>query len=155
MQSIFSDAELQLTKERSLKYRGTAKIDISHISCDLPRNKQLDQTNIERLCHVFRKEGCRRSEIQNHITAVVTPRGLDSACRAARITNRELMNTDPEKWPLLSFSPGQVLCLHGQHRLNAAAEVLAPSERWWPVDLYLDGKRPHTLNFLQYLLCFL
>ncbi|PCG89751.1 hypothetical protein PENOC_105170 [Penicillium occitanis (nom. inval.)] len=38
----------------------------------------------------------------------------------------------------LQFSVGQVLCLHGQHRVRAGAEVLLEEDRWWTVDLYLD-----------------
>jgi hypothetical protein len=29
--------------------------------------------------------------------------------------------------------------LHGRHRDQAGAEVLPPTDRWWTVDLYLDG----------------
>ncbi|KAJ5117538.1 hypothetical protein N7448_011170 [Penicillium atrosanguineum] len=135
---MFTDTELQLATERELKYQGTAKLDLSHISCHPSTARQLDQKNVERLCEVFRNDGCYRLDVQNHVTAVVTRRHLKRARRAARITADELLSNPPEKYPSLSFSSGQVRCLHGQHRLKAAEETLAPSERWWTVDLYLD-----------------
>lgn len=141
-QPIFTDAELQLTTERRLKYQGTAKIDLSQISCHPCVARQLDQKNVERLCEVFRKDGCNRLDVQHHVTAVVNRRHLKRARREAQITPEELLTNPSDKYPILSFPSSQVQCLHGQHRLNAAAEVLAPSERWWTVDLYLDGGSP-------------
>ena len=137
--SMFTDAELQLMTERCLKYQGTAKIELNRISCHPSAARQLDLKNVERLCEVLRKDGCHRLDVQNHITAVVTRRHLKRARRAARVTAEALLTNPPDKHPFLPFSSGEVQCLHGQHRLKAAEEVLAPSERWWAVDIYLDG----------------
>lgn len=139
-QSMFTDAELQLSTERRLKYQGTAKISLDHISRHPSATKQLNPRNIERLCEIFREDGCHRFDIQNHITAVVSRRHLKRARRAAQITADDLLTKPPEKNPVLCFSPGQVHCLHGLHRLKAAEKILAPSERWWTVDIYLDGE---------------
>lgn len=146
---MFTDAELRLTTERRLKYQGTAKINLSRISCHPSAARQIDQKNVERLCEVFRKDGCHRFDVQNHVTAVVTRRHLKRARRAAQITADELLTRPSRNSPILSFSPGQVHCLHGQHRLKAAGVALAPSERWWTVDLYLDGEVPLILNFFR------
>ncbi|KAJ6102590.1 hypothetical protein N7486_005017 [Penicillium sp. IBT 16267x] len=137
-QSIFTDTELQLAIERRLKYQGTAKIELSQLSFHPSASRQFDQNNVDRLCEVFRKDGCHRLEVQNHISGVVTSGHLKRARQAAQITAEELLTNSCEKCPMLSFSPGQVLCLHGQHRLRAAEDVLAPSEQWWTVDLYLN-----------------
>jgi Protein of unknown function (DUF3723) len=96
---------------------------------------------VDRLCEIFRKEGCRRFDLRNHITAVVSRESLQSALRAARKTPDELLTTVPNNFPRLEFRAGQVLCLHGQHRVRAGAEVLPAGDRWWTVDLYLDGNR--------------
>ena len=67
-------------------------------------------------------------------------RHLKRARRAARIIADDLLTKPPEKNPVLCFPSDQVHYLHGQHRLKAAEKTLAPSERWWTVDLYLDGE---------------
>ena len=139
-QSMFTDAELQLSTERRLKYQGTAKISLDQISRHPSATQQLNPRNIERLCDIFREDGCHRFDIQNHVTAIVSRRHLKRARRAARITADDLLTKPPEKNPGLCFPSGQVHCLHGQHRLKAAEKTLAPSERWWTVDLYLDGE---------------
>lgn len=70
---------------------------------------------------------------------MVSRESLQTALREARKTPDELLTTAPNHFPHLQFSAGQVLCLHGQHRLRAGAEVLPEGDRWWTVDLYLDG----------------
>lgn len=137
---MFTDAELQLSTERRLKYQGTAKISLDQISRHPSATQQLNPRNIERLCEIFREDGCHRFDIQNHVTAVVSRRHLKRARRAARITADDLLTKPPEKTPVLCFPSGQVHCLHGQHRLKAAKKTLAPSERWWTVDIYLNGE---------------
>uniref|UniRef100_A0A093VHN0 Calponin likey domain-containing protein n=1 Tax=Talaromyces marneffei PM1 TaxID=1077442 RepID=A0A093VHN0_TALMA len=135
---LLTDTELQVGTERSRKYLGTAKIDLDHISFHPDSSRTVDPQNIDRLREVFRSEGCRRYEIQNHITGVVSRESLQAALRAAHKSPDELLTTTPQSVPRLQFSAGQVLCLHGQHRIRAGAEVLLEEDRWWTVDLYLD-----------------
>lgn len=136
---FFTDSELQLGTERSRKYQGTAKIDLEHISFHPNSSRAIEPENITRLCEIFHKEGCRRYEIQNHITGVISREALGAALRAAHKTPDELLTTEPSQFPHLQFSAGQVICLHGQHRVRAGAEILPEEDRWWTVDLYLDG----------------
>ncbi|EED23183.1 conserved hypothetical protein [Talaromyces stipitatus ATCC 10500] len=135
---LFTDTELQVGTERSRKYLGTAKIDLDHISFHPDSSPTIDPKNIDRLREIFRSEGCRRYEIQNHITGVVSRESLQAALRAAHKAQDELITTTPQSIPHLQFSAGQVLCLHGQHRVRAGAEVLLGEDRWWTVDLYLN-----------------
>ncbi|KAL5335653.1 hypothetical protein BJX70DRAFT_390567 [Aspergillus crustosus] len=144
--SLLTDAELQLTRERSLKYRGTAKIYINQIVPHPSISRELDPKNVERLCGVFSRERCRRLDIRNHVTGVVSRRHLDLALRSAGVSSTSLMTNPPDQHPLLEFPVGQVRCLHGQHRLKAAEELLPPSEQWWTVDLYLEAKRFRQLS---------
>jgi hypothetical protein len=58
---------------------------------------------------------------------------------SAGVSTTALMMNPPDRYPLLEFPVGQVQCLHGQHQLKAAEELLLLSDQWWTVDLYLDG----------------
>lgn len=135
---LLTDTERRLTVERLLKYQGTAKIDLNQISLQPLVSREIDQKNVERLRDIFAKDGCQRLDIRNHVTAVVSKKHLDRACRAAGLTPEEL-KTCPPQYPRLLFRGHQIQCLHGQHRLKAAEETLPPSDRWWTVDIYLDG----------------
>lgn len=126
-------------RERRLKFKGTARIDLEDI-CYPQYARELDSKNVERLCGLFRETGCHRFDVQNHITAVVGHQALKRACRSAKMKVKELLHVPPEESSILRFSTGEVSCLHGRHRLKAAEEILPPNERWWTVDLYLDGK---------------
>lgn len=140
---LLTDTERQLTAERQFKYQGTAKVDLDQISLQPLMSRDIDQKNVERLREIFAKGGCQRLDIRNHVTAIVSRQDLRSACSAAGLTAEEL-KTCQQQYPRLSFQGRQVQCLHGQHRLRAAEETLAPFDRWWTVDLYLDGLIPCT-----------
>lgn len=79
MESQFTNAELQLGIERSRKYKGTAKIDLNDIEIHPYISQSLEQHNVDRLCTIFRNEGCRRLEVQNYVTAVVSQQHLHAA----------------------------------------------------------------------------
>lgn len=137
--SMYTDAELGLTRERDLKYQGTAKISLDRIVPHPSISRKFDSKNVERLCEVFNRDGCRRLDVRNHITAVVPRQHLDAALHSARVSPQSLMTNSSDQYPHLRFPTGNVQCLHGQHRLKAAAELLSPSDQWWTVDLYLNG----------------
>lgn len=139
MEFQFTDAELQLGSERSRKYQGTAKIDLDGIAFHPHISQSLDQHNVDRLCTIFRSEGCHRLEIQHHVTAVVSQQHLHAALQAAGESPDSLRTLDETRFPHLRFPAGQVRCLHGRHRIQAGKAVLPISDRWWTVDLYLEG----------------
>jgi hypothetical protein len=146
MDFMLTDTERQLATERQLKYQGTAKINLSEISLHPSVDRTIDEKNVERLCHIFLKDGCQRLDIRNHVTAIVSRRHLTRACHDAGLTPEEL-KSHQRQYPHLRFSGHPVQCLHGQHRLKAGEETLAPSDQWWIVDLYLDGlTRPHLIS---------
>ncbi|KAH1355733.1 hypothetical protein KXX63_000776 [Aspergillus fumigatus] len=137
MDFMLTDTERQLATERQLKYQGTAKINLTEISLHPSVDRTIDQKNVQRLCHIFLKDGCQRLDIRNHVTAIVSRRHLTRACHDAGLTPEEL-KSHQRQYPHLRFSGHPVQCLHGQHRLKAGEETLAPSDQWWIVDLYLD-----------------
>ncbi|OJD10438.1 hypothetical protein AJ78_08555 [Emergomyces pasteurianus Ep9510] len=121
--SMFTDAELQLTTERSAKYQGTAKINLSQIAFHPSLSRELDQKNVQRLCEIFNKNDCQRLDIQHHVTAVVSQQHLANALHAAH----------------LQFPTEQIRCLHGQHRLKAD---ISSGLQAFLVDEYSNEKPP-------------
>ncbi|OJJ51872.1 hypothetical protein ASPSYDRAFT_110874, partial [Aspergillus sydowii CBS 593.65] len=140
--------EFQLAQERSLKYLGTAKVYINQIAPHPSISRELDPQNVERLSEVFSRDGCRRLDIRNHVTAVVSRQHLAVALQTAGVTPHSLKTSPPDRYPLLEFPMGKIQCLHGQHRLRAAKEQLPPGEQWWTSDLYLDDISASLLTAL-------
>lgn len=138
--ALFTEEELQLASERRLKYIGAVKVSISQISFDPPLPRNLDSKNLDRLRGVFRKNRCRRLDVDNHVPAIVSPHNLAGALRKANVSRHSLLTTDSSTLPRIDFPEGQLLGLHGRHRVQVGAEVLPPADRWWTVDLYSDGK---------------
>lgn len=132
------DPERQLAAEQQIKYQGTAIVELEHISFDPLIDQEVDQRNVERLSKIFLQNGCQRLNVRNHVTATIPRRFLDRVRHAAGLTLDQLRSLRQSP-PRLDFSGTEVKCLHGKHRLKAAAEVLPHSDRWWTVDLYLDG----------------
>lgn len=137
----FHEEEHRLALETRKKYRGTAsvKLEVLHFTCEE------DAENVTRLKHFFRKNGCNRLDIRNHIPAVINQEQLDIAIQYSKISANALMAsspTDPRgSYPMLSFPPGfRLKCLHGLDRVRAGADILPPGDKHWIVDLYLEGR---------------
>jgi hypothetical protein len=135
---LFSEEELRLATERRVKYIGAAKVSINQIQFEPPLPRDLDPKNLDRLRNVFRKNGCHRLDVNNHVPAVVSQQDLTNVLRKANITRQSLLTNDAQL-PRLAFLMGQLQGLHGRHRLQVGAEMLPPADRWWTVDLYMDG----------------
>ncbi|EED22551.1 conserved hypothetical protein [Talaromyces stipitatus ATCC 10500] len=139
MQSPSTHAEAHLEIERSRNYKGTAKIDLEEIGFHPDSSQSVEQHIIDRLCEKFQKEGCRRLDAQNHVAAIISLQDLRAALQAAGKSFKDLLTSDPNHLLHLQFLAGQVLCLHGRHRIRAGAKVLTAGDRWWTVDIYLEN----------------
>ncbi|KAJ5462474.1 hypothetical protein N7530_010679 [Penicillium desertorum] len=71
-ESIHTDPKLQVLIERYRTYQGTAKINISQITPHPSISQYINIKNIERLYKIFDKEGYRRLDIYNHISAIIS-----------------------------------------------------------------------------------
>lgn len=148
----FTEEEVQLATERRVKYIGAAKVSIDQIQFETPLPRDLDPKNLDRLRNIFRKNRCRRLDLNNHVPVVVSQQALTDALRKANVSDQSLLTNDARQLPWLAFPSGQLQGLHGRHRLQVGAEVLPPADRWWTVDLYMDGTsriilpRFHTNN---------
>ncbi|KAL4891360.1 hypothetical protein BDV59DRAFT_68017 [Aspergillus ambiguus] len=136
--ALFTEEEVRLATERRLKYLGTAKVHINQIQFDPPLPRDLDPKNLSRLREIFRKNRCRRLDVDNHVPAIVSQHDLSLALQKANVLRTSLLTNDPQQFPLLGFTVGQLRALHGRHRVQAGAETLPPADRWWTVDLYSD-----------------
>lgn len=133
-----------------MEYQGTVKINLDQIVPHPSISSGFDRKNVERLLEIFNKDGCRRLDVRNHVTAIVSRHHLNVALHSAWLRPQSLISNPPDQHPYLHFPTGNVQCLHGQHRLKAAEELLAPSDQWWTVDLYLDGKNSFVI-FLMFI----
>jgi hypothetical protein len=136
----FTQVETRLASERHLKYQGTAKVGLDEITFHPTSTTKVDEAKLERLRRIFRKEGCRRLDVRNHATAVVSKTHLDRALGDAHVSASALLTNPPSSFPTLRFGVGQLQCLHGQHRIRIGRELLPPGDRWWSVDIYLEGE---------------
>lgn len=139
-ETIYANPEGQLEIERCQKYQGTAKININEMAPYPSVSQYINTKNVERLCEIFDKEGCRRLDLYNYVSAIVSRQHLHDALQAAGVTLAELQTNQRNGYPHLHFSVGSIRFLHGQHRLKAAEHYLLSIDQWWTVDMYLDGK---------------
>lgn len=101
MQSPFTQGEAHLEIERSRHYKGTAKIDLEEIGFHPDSSQSVEQHVIDRLCAKFQKEGCRRLDAQNHVTAIISLQDLRAALQTAGKSLKDLSNSDPNHLPHL------------------------------------------------------
>ena len=138
--------EFRIQAEKSIKYRGSARVNLDNLYFASNWQRELSRKNVERLKGIFRVEGVRRLELGYHVPAVVDKADLDACKEASDVSTEQLMSNSDHNLPFLNF-PAQyrLICLHGRHRIQAAREILPQVEAWWTVDFYLSG----TLRFVQ------
>ncbi|KAJ5461024.1 uncharacterized protein N7458_002576 [Penicillium daleae] len=136
--ALFTENELKQANERRRKYQGSARVKISDIQFKGSTCGSLDLKNVERLCGIFRKTRCQRFELSNYIPVTVSRQALMEAIHDAGVSTHSLLQCAGKDLPLLKFPEGQLTGLHGRHRLCAGSKILAPAERWWTVDIYLN-----------------
>jgi hypothetical protein len=127
---IFTEQEVRLTAERRIKYIDASKVSFCQIQFEPPLPRDLDPKNLDRLRNIFRKNRCRRLDVQNHVPATVSRHNLAEALQKANVPQESLLTAGGQQIPRLEFLAGQLRGLHGRHRVQAGVEVLAPADRW-------------------------
>lgn len=137
--SGFTVVTRQIEAEKTRIHIGTASIRIDVL--DFPYSRELDPKNVERLKRLFRTErGCIPGELQNRIPAIIHEGQLQECLKFSGKTINELRSESSGEYAKLEFPSGMRLeCLHGQHRVKAAEEILGDREKRWVVDLFLAG----------------
>ncbi|KAH8743116.1 hypothetical protein F5883DRAFT_441359 [Diaporthe sp. PMI_573] len=138
----FIERERRIAAERLFKHRGAArvKVEVLHFPRDPKSSREVDDKHAEKLTTLL-KAGNEQdiSQFRSRIPAIIDQHQLEDAIAASGISAEQLL--DPRDCPELDFPAGfQLECLHGQHRIKAAANI-HPGSRWI-VDLYLAGKDP-------------
>ena len=132
--------ELRLAVERNIRHWGTASVDLTIL--EFPKNPLKDEERISKLSEVFTKD-LRGSNPVYWIPAKIDSVSLNNALELSGLTLDVLKSgPDPKTgFPHLTFPAGyRLTCLQGAHRAAAAARVLPPEEKRWPVDLFDAGR---------------
>jgi hypothetical protein len=140
VQHYATEQEKKLVEDREENFRGTACVSLRKLIFKPEYSRDVDKKNVERLKGIFARQGCLRLSPSNHVPAIINEQDLKVALHCSRRTLEDLLNSAQDAPPKLTLPPNYMLeCLHGQHRILAALEVLRPKEEWWTVDLYLSG----------------
>lgn len=131
----------RLSEDRGENFRGTVRVSLRRLAFPPEYSREIDKKNVERLKKIFNQPGgCLRLSPPNYIPAIIDQQDLDLAIESTGTTLEKLLNGSGQEPPMLKLPPNYSLrCLHGQHRILAALEVLKPRDEWWTVHLYLSG----------------
>lgn len=122
---------------------GIVHVDISSLVFqDEIEARQIDDTKVQKLINIFTtsSHGCERDEPENHIPAVISSRELSYILQISQLTRDDLQRSLLGRgYPKLNTLNNKIYCLHGRHRLRAAAAFLRNFESdnyWWTIKLY-------------------
>ncbi|KIM93529.1 hypothetical protein OIDMADRAFT_35637 [Oidiodendron maius Zn] len=137
---LLASLEQRFADSKIAHLRGTARVRLSQLQFMNPI-RPVDLKIVNALKRDFKAEGCLQHEVDFSVPALIDEASLSSALAMLHISTETFKATsalNPAEFEL----PGnlQLDCLHGQHRILAAAEFLPPGDRWWLVDIYGDGQ---------------
>ena len=105
-------------------------------------HRPVSEKNVARLVRIFQIEGCQRADLQNFIKVTVSQDDLTSA---QSIAPDSVLQHIPARWEDVALFPiSSARGFTGLHRTLAAAQYLAPNDKWWVVELYLQGQTLRT-----------
>lgn len=142
MQKQTEEFEREIAEDRSANYRGTVRVRFEFLEFDAESARELDPKNVQRLIGIYETAGCHRSNPEHRIPAVISQKDLDLAIKHSATSLESLLTHSSGQPQDLKFPQHHsLICLHGQHRVEAAKRwaKLSPKEKWWVVDLYLEG----------------
>ena len=122
---------------------GIVHVDISSLVFqDEIEARQIDDNIVQKLINIFTmsSNGCERDEPENHIPALISSRELDYILQISQLTRDDLQRSLlGGGYPKLNTLNNKIYCLHGRHRLRAAAAFFRntqPGNYWWTIELY-------------------
>ena len=149
---LSDDDELATLRARC--YRGIVKVPLNTLDFDHPSvlgtRREISEQNVQRLERIFERTGCLRLQEENVINAIVIDEELYSLLSSGTTTAEQLRQI---AWardaPALNL--GDLRCLSGLHRIEAAKRYLDENDKWWPVRLFCAGMLPsfHCCSLLR------
>ncbi len=132
-----------LFQSSQLHYLGVVRIPLSAIAHGrawLDNQRTISRHKVTKLKKIFNKEGCRRWDAKNHISALVDDSVFHEALRRSAVDASSIRSNGTGTIPKLELNSGiQVYCLQGRHRIAAATEFLNGDDCWWTVKLFQLG----------------
>ena len=137
------DSELAALKAKY--YRGIVKVPLDALDFDHPlvlgKRRDISEQNVQRLERIFERNGCLRLQEENVINAVVLDEDLPDLLSSSVSTVEQLRQvTWARDAPVLGS--GNIRCISGLHRIQAAKRYLNENDKWWSVRLFSAGINP-------------
>jgi len=130
-----NEQELQYFINKQSHFRGSAKVSLNNLQFD-ELTRRLESKNVARLVRIFQYEGCLRLEREHHVPVIIDEVQLSYMCQQSGVEPGSLLT---DALVILNCENITLRCLHGQHRIAAAKEFLEPGDKWWIVDIYVQG----------------
>ena len=132
----------ELATLRANCYRGVVRVPLSTLDFNHPlaleKHREVSKQNVQRLEQIFEQNGCLRLQEENVINAIVYDEELPSLLSSSTLTAEQLQQI---AWacdaPALDL--GNLRCLSGLHRIEAAKRYLDDNDKWWIVRLFSAG----------------
>lgn len=136
---LLASLEQQFVESKTLHLKGKARVRLSQLSFPNPI-RPIDPKLVKALKRNFKGEGCLQQDSAFSLPAVIDDNSLALALDELGVGADRFKDDSilcPEKFELPHNI--QLACLHGQHRVAAAGELLVSGNKWWLVDIYGQG----------------
>jgi hypothetical protein len=125
-----TEQERKLAEDREENFQGTACVSLRRLIFKPKYLRGVDRKNIKRLKRIFARQGCLRLSPPNHVPAIIIEQDLNVALQYLGRTLKDLLYSAQDAPPKLTLPLKYMLkCLHGQHRILAALEILTPKDK--------------------------
>ncbi|MCJ1250104.1 hypothetical protein MMC30_007330 [Trapelia coarctata] len=139
------EEELRYFIDKQFHFRGSAKVSLNSLRFD-DVARTLNPKNVARLLRIYQYEGCLRLEREHYIPVIIDEAQLSRICQQSNVEAKSLLSGT---LVALNCENIRLSCLYGQHRLAAAKEFLEPGDKWWSVDIYIQGCETSTIVNIQ------
>lgn len=137
---LLASLEQEFAESKIHHLKGTARVRLSQLQFLNPI-RPVDLKIVNALKRDFKAEGCLQHEVGFSVPALIDNASLSSALAVLGISAESFKATSAINPAEIEFPNNVKLdCLHGQHRIIAAAEFLPLGDRWWLVDIYGEGQ---------------